>query len=56
VDRLVYEANNTDLGERLVLIDCRHSFEFEGGHIRNAYNIQNPKEVEFKLFGQMVQQ
>lgn len=31
--------------ERLILIDCRHSYEYNGGHVKGARNIQNPQEV-----------
>lgn len=34
---------------RVVLIDCRFKYEFDGGHIRGAFNVCNP-EVVRKLF------
>uniref|UniRef100_A0A915PYG9 protein-tyrosine-phosphatase n=1 Tax=Setaria digitata TaxID=48799 RepID=A0A915PYG9_9BILA len=32
--------------ERFLLIDCRYPFEYEGGHIRGAYNLYDPAVVE----------
>jgi hypothetical protein len=34
---------------RIVLIDCRYNYEFDGGHLKNAFNIIDP-EVIIELF------
>ena len=36
-------------GTRVILIDCRFKYEFDGGHVRGAFNICNP-EVVRRLF------
>lgn len=32
------------------LIDCRYQYEFEGGHIRGAFNINDPKVIKMLFF------
>lgn len=34
------------LVERLIVIDCRYPYEFEGGHIRGALNLHQEDQVE----------
>lgn len=35
-----------DLVERLIVIDCRYPYEFEGGHIKGALNLHQEDQVE----------
>lgn len=32
--------------DKIVIIDCRYQFEFDGGHIRTAINVSRPTDVE----------
>lgn len=36
----------SDLAERLIVIDCRYPYEFEGGHIKGALNLHQEEQVE----------
>ena len=36
--------------ERLLVIDCRYPYEYEGGHIPSALNINDPEIIEKMLF------
>tara|TARA_R110002050_G_scaffold281091_3_gene428344 strand:+ start:54 stop:659 length:606 start_codon:yes stop_codon:yes gene_type:complete len=38
--------------DHFVLIDCRYQFEYEGGHIRGAVNLQTKEELDEYLFKQ----
>ena len=40
--RIVAEALDRGIKHRLVVIDCRYFYEYEGGHIRGAINICSP--------------
>jgi rhodanese-related sulfurtransferase len=31
---------------KLLIIDCRFDYEFQGGHIKNALNINTPQDLE----------
>ena len=33
-----------------MIVDCRFDYEYEGGHIENAININDPKEMEALFF------
>ena len=35
---------------RYAIIDCRYLFEYQGGHIRNAMHMCDPKEIEKTFF------
>ncbi|EME31989.1 uncharacterized protein Gasu_07360 [Galdieria sulphuraria] len=37
--------NTTTSSLNIIIIDCRFPYEYEGGHIRNAYNCYIPKQV-----------
>ncbi|XP_064816790.1 M-phase inducer phosphatase 1-like [Oncorhynchus masou masou] len=37
--------------ERIVVIDCRYPYEFEGGHIKGALNLYQEEQVEEYLLG-----
>ena len=39
------EINN--IMEELLIIDCRYNYEFQGGHVKGAYNINDPRVTEF---------
>lgn len=39
------EINN--IMEELLIIDCRYDYEFEGGHVKGAFNINDPRVTEF---------
>ncbi|XP_056151888.1 M-phase inducer phosphatase 2 [Lampris incognitus] len=36
----------SDLVERIIIIDCRYPYEFEGGHIKGALNLHQEEQVE----------
>lgn len=36
--------------DRLYIIDCRYPYEYEGGHIPSAINVNNPDVIEELLF------
>lgn len=36
----------SDLAERVIVIDCRYPYEFEGGHIKGALNLHQEEQVE----------
>ncbi|GJD09855.1 hypothetical protein Gasu2_40800 [Galdieria sulphuraria] len=38
--------NTTTSSLNIIIIDCRFPYEYEGGHIRNAYNCYIPKQIE----------
>ncbi|KAF0852888.1 mitochondrial rhodanase homology domain (RHOD) superfamily [Andalucia godoyi] len=42
--------------QRVLIIDCRYGYEFEGGHIANAVNLPDPSAVESFFFGHIGQQ
>ena len=37
--------------DRVVIVDSRFDYEYEGGHIKNAININHPKECADTFFG-----
>ncbi|CAL8274073.1 unnamed protein product [Merluccius merluccius] len=41
----------SQLVERLIVIDCRYPYEFEGGHIKGALNLHQEEQVEEFLLG-----
>ncbi|KAK6107513.1 Rhodanese-like domain family protein [Brugia pahangi] len=43
---LLRSMTKEQFAERFILIDCRYPFEFMGGHIRGAYNLFDPADVE----------
>ncbi|EJD76492.1 hypothetical protein LOAG_16564 [Loa loa] len=43
---LLRSMTEEEFSERFILIDCRYPFEFAGGHIRGAYNLFDPAEIE----------
>lgn len=49
-DRRNLEKSSKNQKEKLIIIDCRYSYEYQGGHIQGALNIQDPNEMESKLF------
>lgn len=42
----VLEGKFKDRFDEIFLIDCRFPYEFEGGHIRSAINVNTPDELE----------
>ncbi|KAJ3613595.1 hypothetical protein NHX12_019841 [Muraenolepis orangiensis] len=40
--------------DRLIVIDCRYPYEFEGGHIKGALNLHQEEQVEGLLLGDPV--
>lgn len=44
------EGKYSGLYERLLVIDCRYPYEYEGGHIPSAINVNNPEVMEELLF------
>lgn len=40
------EGKYASLIPRFVVIDCRFKWEYEGGHIRGAINLQTAEEVD----------
>ncbi|XP_075905641.1 M-phase inducer phosphatase 1-like [Nelusetta ayraudi] len=38
------------LVEKIIVIDCRYPYEFEGGHIKGALNLHQEEQVEDVLF------
>ena len=40
------EGDFSIIDEVIYVIDCRFGYEFEGGHIKGAKNIQTPKDLE----------
>ncbi|KAL2098762.1 hypothetical protein ACEWY4_005242 [Coilia grayii] len=47
-DMMVAALNGqfNDLVERLIVIDCRYPYEFEGGHIKGALNLHQEEQIE----------
>ncbi|VDK85652.1 unnamed protein product [Litomosoides sigmodontis] len=43
---LLTSMTREQFSKRFMLIDCRYPFEFNGGHIRGAYNLFDPAKVE----------
>uniref|UniRef100_A0AAF5RVM4 protein-tyrosine-phosphatase n=1 Tax=Wuchereria bancrofti TaxID=6293 RepID=A0AAF5RVM4_WUCBA len=43
---LLRSMTKEQFAERFILIDCRYPFEYMGGHIRGAYNLFDPADVE----------
>jgi rhodanese-related sulfurtransferase len=44
VARLVHKTLQVDA--ELFIVDCRFSYEYEGGHIKGAINVKTPEELE----------
>ena len=44
------EGKFSGIYDRLLVIDCRYPYEFEGGHIPTALNVNNPEYIEELLF------
>ncbi|ORX95784.1 Rhodanese-like protein [Basidiobolus meristosporus CBS 931.73] len=40
----------TDLYDNLVIVDCRFSYEYEGGHIEGAVNLNTKSQLEEHFF------
>ncbi|KAM4624719.1 M-phase inducer phosphatase 2 [Polymixia lowei] len=40
------QFSSSNLVERVVVIDCRYPYEFEGGHIKGALNLHQEEQVE----------
>ncbi|KAK4524883.1 hypothetical protein GAYE_SCF06G2785 [Galdieria yellowstonensis] len=38
-------SSTTKSNQNILLIDCRFPYEYEGGHIRNAYNCHLPQQI-----------
>lgn len=36
--------------DEFIIVDCRFSYEYEGGHIKNAINISLPEDLEERLY------
>ena len=36
---------------KIMIVDCRYAYEFEGGHISGAVNISTRQELESRFFG-----
>jgi hypothetical protein len=35
---------------RIILVDCRYNYEFNGGHLKNAFNIIDPEVIRELFF------
>lgn len=51
LDGTIEDSISNQISE-MVIIDCRQSYEYRGGHIKGAINLSHPKAVEDFLFGQ----
>ncbi|ORY04157.1 Rhodanese-like protein, partial [Basidiobolus meristosporus CBS 931.73] len=40
-----------DLYDKVIIIDCRFSYEYDGGHIQGAVNLNTKSELENYFFG-----
>ena len=38
------------VGRKFIIVDCRFPFEFQGGHIKGALNINTPDELRPQFF------
>ncbi|EAY16757.1 Rhodanese-like domain containing protein [Trichomonas vaginalis G3] len=43
------EGKYDDYFDNLYIIDCRFEYEFNGGHIRNAFNLSSPDQLKEKF-------
>lgn len=48
MDALNY-ATDRDIHYKLIVVDCRYYYEFEGGHIKSAINISSPLVMSYLL-------
>lgn len=46
---LLTTLSEAEFNERYLLIDCRYPFEYNGGHIKGAVNVHDPKDIA-KIF------
>lgn len=44
---MIREAEDEGVRHRLIIIDCRFHYEFDGGHIQSAINISSPLVVNY---------
>lgn len=47
---LISGFNFTSMYEKLLIIDCRFAYEFDGGHIRGAINVNATDDLAELLF------
>lgn len=44
---MIKQADEEGVRHRLIIIDCRFHYEFEGGHVQSAINISSPLVVNY---------
>lgn len=50
-DTLSHFLSTADLhGKPYLIVDCRFDYEYQGGHIRNAINLHDPKSMRDFFF------
>ena len=45
--RDVVAGSHAQMYDKLVIVDCRYDFEYRGGHIRGAVNLQSEELSRF---------
>lgn len=48
----VFDGRFASYYDRLLVVDCRYPYEFAGGHLPGAINVNTPQEIEELLFKQ----
>lgn len=46
----ILDGNYNSLYEKLVIVDCRFEYEYEGGHIEGAVNFNDKEQLSSQLF------
>lgn len=46
----ILDGNYGHLYDRSIIVDCRFEYEYEGGHIEGAVNVNNKEELTSQLF------